>query len=118
VGGDLRLDGQAELDALTSVGGDLWLHGQAKHDLITNLRPWQEEMEECEKAFAAADPQVGDWCAWLHHELAFERLKEPWRNRFNYVRDQKSVSELAWRFRLMRPSSLASALAAARAAEK
>ena len=116
--GDLLLDGQAKLDALTSVGGDLRLYGQAKLDLITDLRPWQEEMEECEKAFAAADPQVGDWCAWLHHEVAFERLEEPWRNRFNYVRDQKSVSELAWRFRIMRPSSLASALAAARAAAK
>ena len=30
--GDLLLDGQAKLDALTSVGGDLRLYGQAKLD--------------------------------------------------------------------------------------
>jgi hypothetical protein len=116
VGGYLLLYGQAKLDApnLQSVGGDLLLYGQAKLDALTDLRPWQEEMAECERIFNEVDPQPGDWCAWLHHEITFEKLSEPWRSRFNYVRDNKPQEELAWRFRLMRPASLDQALAALR----
>src|SRR5579859_3207951 len=75
------------------------------HELITDLRSWQEEMKEAEDIFRAANPQVGDWCSWIHHEVEFEQLSEPWQNRFRYVASQKSVDERAWRFRLMRPIS-------------
>jgi hypothetical protein len=84
-----------------SAGGYLYL-GSAK-SYASDLRPWEEEMADCEAAFIAADPKVGDLCQFLHHEKAFERLTEPWRRRFNYVRQSKSRDELAWRFRMMRP---------------
>ena len=67
------------------------------------LKPWREEMAECERVFSESDPQIGDWCAWLHHEITFERLTESWKNRFDYIASQKPQGERAWRFRNMRP---------------
>jgi hypothetical protein len=37
VGGDLRVDGNANLDALTTVGGDLYVYGSAKLDALTTV---------------------------------------------------------------------------------
>ena len=80
--------------------------GENSHELIADLRPWREEMAEAEKIFRSANPKIGDWCAWIHHEIAFERLEEPWENRFAYIAAQKPEYERAWRFRLIRPASV------------
>lgn len=107
----VKVKGHLDLRSLTSLpegvtlsaGRDLDLSSLTAEACAGALRSWQAEMAECEAAFIAANPQIGDMCQFLHHEKPFERLSEPWRNRFNYVRDSKSQGELAWRFRMMRP---------------
>lgn len=37
------------------------------------------------------------------HEIQYERLNEPWKNRIDYVAKKKPWEERAWRFRVMRP---------------
>ena len=80
--------------------------GENNHDLIIDLLPWKEERSVAIAIFEAANPQVGDWCEWIHHEIRFERLSEPWRNRFTCFDRDKPEEERAWRYRLMRPSSV------------
>ena len=84
-----------------SAGGGLYL--SVVINTTAPLKPWREEMAECERVFSESDPQIGDWCAWLHREITFERLMEPWENRFDYIASQKPQGERAWRFRNMRP---------------
>ena len=88
------------------------------HELITDLRPWRKEMAEAEEIFRAADPQIGDWCTWIHHEIQFERLSEPWQNRFKYIATEKPENERAWRFRLIRPTSQKTVMQAINSAGK
>ena len=86
------------------AGGDLNLRSlTAQKCTGEKLQPWEKEMAECEAAFVAANPLVGDMCQFVHHSIPFERLYKPWRNRLDHVRKTKKQCELAWRFRMMRP---------------
>ena len=124
-GGDLHLDslttlpegvtlsagGYLDLGSLTTLpegvtlsAGGYQLKGMGALEAhLSDLKPWRQEMADCIAAFATANSQTGDWCQWLHHEIRFEKLTEPWRNRVNFIASTKAEAERAQRFRMMRP---------------
>ncbi len=61
----------------------------------------EDEASACRKAFEQV--HVGAWVIHCHHEILFERLIEPAKNRIAFILSSKSENEQALRLRLFRP---------------
>ena len=109
-GSFLRSSGYLDLGSLTgipegvtlSAGGYLLRTGKTTFDSLTDIGAIEQEKAECRRVFKEINPPIGAWCMWLHHEVQFERLTEPWEKRFDYIAKYKT-DNVAKRFRLMRP---------------
>ena len=49
------------------------------------------------------EPKIGDWCWHIHHDLLLEPLSEPFENRVEYIKLNKSPDEIPMRLRLFKP---------------
>jgi hypothetical protein len=71
----------------------------------TESRTVAQATDECRKAWKDNPSQYG-WC--IHHEIEFEGLSEPIKNRIGYILSNKSKHEQVTRLDNMRPVSMAS----------
>jgi len=71
----------------------------------TESRTVVQATDECRKAWKDNPSQYG-WC--IHHEIEFEGLSEPIKNRIRYILSNKPKHEQVTRLDNMRPVSTAS----------
>jgi hypothetical protein len=71
----------------------------------TESRTVAQATDECRKAWKDNPSQYG-WC--IHHEIEFEGLSEPIKNRIGYILSNKTKDEQITRLDNMRPVSTAS----------
>ena len=60
-----------------------------------------DEASACRKAFEHVE--IGTWVLHCHHEMLFETLTEPAKNRIAFILSSKPEHEQALRLRLFRP---------------